>query len=325
MKVAVLKGGSSLEREVSLRSAARVEDAVGELGHEAIGIDVGQDLVDRLREHRPDVVFIALHGPGGEDGTVQELLEILDLPYTGPGVAACALCMDKVAAKHAMRAAGIPTPDWAAFNATAFRELGAADTLDEIEARLGFPLVVKPASQGSSLGVEFAATREEVPEALLAAFSYDDRVLLERYVKGRELAVSVLGGEALPVVEAIPREEDFFNFEARYEIGRTEYVCPADLVDRETEEVQRISTKTYETLGCSGFARVDLMLGEDGPQVLEVNAIPGLTDTSLFPMAAEAAGIDFTQLVERILSSARARPESESTLRRQAGPLPAGS
>ena len=242
---------------------------------------------------RPDVVFIALHGPGGEDGTVQELLEILDLPYTGPGVAACALCMDKVAAKHEMRAAGIPTPDWAAFNATAFRELGAADTLDEIEARLGFPLVVKPASQGSSLGVEFAATRDEVPEALLAAFSYDDRVLLERYVRGRELAVSVLDGEALPIVEAIPREEDFFNFEARYEIGRTDYVCPAELP--EEAPVRELATRTYETLGCSGFARVDLMLGDEGPRVLEVNAIPGLTDTSLFPMAAEAAGIDFTQ------------------------------
>jgi len=312
MKVAVLKGGSSLEREVSLRSAARVEDAVGELGHQAIGIDVGQDLVDRLREERPDVVFIALHGPGGEDGTVQELLEILDLPYTGPGVAACALCMDKVAAKHEMRAAGIPTPDWAAFNATAFRELGAADTLDEIEARLGFPLVVKPASQGSSLGVEFAATRDEVPEALLAAFSYDDRVLLERYVRGRELAVSVLDGEALPIVEAIPREGDFFNFEARYEIGRTDYVCPPELP--EEVPVRELATRTYETLGCSGFARVDLILGDEGPRVLEVNAIPGLTDTSLFPMAAEAAGIDFTSLVERIVASARERPASEATL-----------
>jgi D-alanine-D-alanine ligase len=313
MKVAVLKGGSSLEREVSLRSAARVEDALGELGHEVIGIDVGQDLVDRLREWEPDVAFIALHGPGGEDGTVQELLEILDLPYTGPGVAACALCMDKVAAKHEMRAAGIPTPDWAAFNATAFRELGAADTLEEIEARLGFPLVVKPASQGSSLGVEFAASRQEVPEALVAAFSYDDRVLLERYVKGRELAVSVLGGDPLPIVEAIPRQEDFFNFEARYEIGRTDYVCPAELAGEDTALVRELATRTYETLGCSGFARVDLMLG-DGPQVLEVNAIPGLTDTSLFPMAAEAAGIDFTRLVERILASARERPPSEATL-----------
>jgi D-alanine-D-alanine ligase len=313
MKIAVLKGGSSLEREVSLRSAARVEDAIGELGHEAIGIDVGQDLVGRLRDQGPDVVFIALHGPGGEDGTVQELLEILDLPYTGPGVAACALCMDKVAAKHEIRASGIPTPDWAAFNATAFRELGAADTLEEIEARLGFPLVVKPASQGSSLGVEFAAARNEVPQALVAAFSYDDRVLLERYVKGRELAVSVLDAEALPIVEAIPREGDFFNFEARYEIGRTDYVCPAELADEETRQIQELAARTYETLGCSGFARVDLMLGEEGPEVLEVNAIPGLTDTSLFPMAAEAAGIDFTQLVERILDSARLRHQVAAT------------
>ncbi len=314
MRVAILKGGSSLEREVSLRSAARVEDAVGALGHEAIGIDVGRELVARLREERPDVVFIALHGPGGEDGTVQELLEILDLPYTGPGVASCALCMDKVAAKHTMRAADIPTPDWAAFNATAFRELGAADTLDEIEERLAFPLVVKPASQGSSLGVEFASSRGEVPGALVAAFSYDDRVLLERYVKGRELAVSVLDGEPLPIVEAIPREEDFFNFEARYEIGRTDYACPAELGDDETRLVQQLARRTYEALGCGGFARVDLMLGDGGPQVLEVNAIPGLTDTSLFPMAAEAAGIDFTRLVERIIASARQRPASEATL-----------
>jgi D-alanine-D-alanine ligase len=310
LKVAVLKGGSSLEREVSLRSAARVEDALGSLGHEPLGIDVGQDLVARLRDEGPDVVFIALHGPGGEDGTVQELLEILDLPYTGPGVAACALCMDKVAAKHEIRAADIPTPDWAAFNATAFRELGAADTLEEIEARLGFPLVVKPASQGSSLGVEFAAARAEVPQALVAAFSYDDRVLLERFVKGRELAVSVLDGDALPIVEAIPRDQDFFNFEARYEIGRTDYVCPAELPVDQTHAVQELATRTYETLGCSGFARVDLMLGDDGPQVLEVNAIPGLTDTSLFPMAAEAAGIDFTQLVERILDSTRLRHQA---------------
>jgi D-alanine-D-alanine ligase len=171
---------------------------------------------------------------------------------------------------------------------------------------------VKPASQGSSLGVEFAAARDGVPQALVAAFSYDDRVLLERYVRGRELAVSVLDGEALPIVEAIPREEDFFNFEARYEIGRTDYVCPAELP--EEAPVRELAKRTYETLGCSGFARVDLILGDEGPQVLEVNAIPGLTDTSLFPMAAEAAGIDFTSLVERIVASARERPASEATL-----------
>ena len=185
----------------------------------------------RLRDERPDAAFVALHGPGGEDGTVQELLEILGIPYTGPGVAACALCMDKVAAKHELRSAGVATPDWVAFNATAFRELGAADTLEEIEERMGFPLVVKPASQGSSLGVKFASARDEVPGALVAAFSYDDRVLLERYVEGRELAVGVLGSDPLPVVEAIPRDSEKFDFEARYEIGRTDYVCPADLTD----------------------------------------------------------------------------------------------
>jgi D-alanine-D-alanine ligase len=313
MRVSVLKGGSSLERGVSLRSAARVEDALSALGHEILPVDVGPELVTQLRSERPEVAFIALHGPGGEDGTVQELLEILGIPYTGPGVAACALCMDKVAAKHELRSAGLPTPDWFAFNATAFRELGAADALEEIEDRLGFPLVVKPASQGSSLGVEFASTREEVPEALVAAFSYDDRVLLERYVKGRELAVSVLGTEALPVVEAIPREEDFFNFEARYEIGRTEYVCPAQLSGGESDEVRELATRTYETLGCSGFARVDLILGGDGPRVLEVNAIPGLTDTSLFPMAAEAAGIEFGELVSRIIELAHGHQRGAPT------------
>ena len=170
-----------------------------------------------------------MHGVGGEDGTAQELLEILGIPFTGPGAAACARCIDKLLAKHAMREAGIPTPDWFAFSQTAFRELGAADALGRIEQALGFPLVVKPSRGGSSLGVKFAASAAEVPQALVAAFSYDDRVLLERFVEGRELAVSVLGDEALPIVEAIPAEGDRYDFEARYEIGRTRFVCPAEL------------------------------------------------------------------------------------------------
>jgi D-alanine-D-alanine ligase len=311
MKVAVLAGGRSLERGVSLRSGARVEDALRSLGHEVAPIDPGADLVQRLKREAPQVAFIALHGPGGEDGTVQELLEILDIPYTGPGVAACVRCMDKVVSKQDMKAAGIPTPDWVAINATAFRELGAADALEEVEARLGFPLVVKPARQGSSLGVEFAPSREDVPQALVAAFSYDDRVLLERYVSGRELAVGILDGEPLPVVEAIPKQEDFFNFEARYEIGRTQYVCPAQLDPDSTAAVREAAHRTWETLGCQGFARVDVMLGSDdaapqvrGPQVLEVNAIPGLTDTSLLPQAAEADGLSFDDLCARLLELA---------------------
>ena len=304
MKVAVLKGGRSLERGVSLRSGARVEDALERLGHEVVAVDAGPDLVARLREARPDVAFVALHGVGGEDGTTQELLELLDIPFTGPGVAACVRCMDKVLAKHAIRGAGLPTPDWFAFSQTAFRELGAAEALGDLEQRLGFPLVVKPSRGGSSLGVKFAATAAEVPQALVAAFSYDDKVLLERHVEGRELAVSVLGDEALPVVEAIPVQGDRYDFEARYEIGRTRFACPADLGDEEHRAVVEVALGTYRALGCSGFARIDLILAADGPQVLEANAIPGLTDTSLLPQAAEAAGLSFERLVERILALA---------------------
>ena len=306
MKVAVLKGGRSLERQVSLRSGARVEDALASLGHDVAPIDVGAGLVGTLRDEAPDVAFIALHGRGGEDGTVQELLEILGIPYTGPGVRACIRSIDKVAAKHELRAADVQTPDWAAFNSVAFRELGAADTLEEIEARLGFPLVVKPAAGGSSLGVHFAAGAEEVPEALVAAFSYDDRVLLERHVAGRELAVSLLNGIALPTVEARPREEDRFNYEARYEIGRTDYVCPADLGAAEGPVIDA-ALRAWDALGFDGFGRVDLMLGDEGPEVLEMNAIPGLTDTSLLPMAAEAAGLSFEDLCARILDLALER------------------
>src|SRR4051794_19710240 len=304
MKVAVLKGGRSLERGVSLRSAARVEDALERLGHEVLPLEADGELVKRLGEERPDVAFVAMHGVGGEDGTAQELLEILGIPFTGPGVAACARCMDKVQAKQAMREAGLPTPDWFAFNETAFRELGAADALGQLEQGLGFPLVVKPSRGGSSLGVKFAAAATEVPEALISAFSYDDRVLLERFVEGRELAVSVLGEEALPVVEAIPASGDSYDFEARYEIGRTRFVCPAELSDAESAAVTAAALASYRTLGCSGFARIDLILAADGPQVLEANAIPGLTETSLLPQAAEAAGLSFEQLVERIVELA---------------------
>ncbi|MET0206329.1 MAG: D-alanine--D-alanine ligase, partial [Thermoleophilaceae bacterium] len=289
-RVAVLKGGRSLERQVSLRSGARVEDALGRLGHEVVSIDAGHDLIRRLREADPDLAFIAMHGRDGEDGTVQELLEIIGIPYTGSGVLACGRAMDKVLAKHLMLEAGIPTPEFFAFNETAFRELGAADALGEIEERLAFPIVVKPSSQGSALGVRFARSAADVPAAIVAAFSYDSRVLLERYVDGRDLAVSILDGEPLPVVEAVPHDDEFYDFEARYEIGRTHFVCPAELPDGLTEAAQELALRTYRLLGCTAFARVDLMLDAGGElTVLEANPIPGLTDTSLLPQAADAA------------------------------------
>jgi D-alanine-D-alanine ligase len=307
-RVAVLKGGRSLERQVSLRSGARVEDALARLGHEALPIDVGLDFIRRLREVRPDVAFIAMHGRDGEDGTVQELLEILDLPYTGSGVLACVRATDKVLAKHLLVEAEIPTPDFFAFNETAFRELGAAEALAAIEERLGFPIVVKPSSGGSALGIKFAGSPADLPAALVAAFSYDSKVLLERHVSGRDLAVSILDGEPLPVVEAAPEGDAFYDFQARYEIGRTRFTCPAELPAGVTEEAQERALAAYRLLGCQAFGRVDLMLSEQGElTVLEANPIPGFTETSLLPQAAEAAGISFDALVGRIVELALER------------------
>ncbi|HEY6781200.1 MAG TPA: D-alanine--D-alanine ligase [Thermoleophilaceae bacterium] len=307
-RVAVLKGGRSLERHVSLRSGARVEDALARLGHEVVAIDVGVDLIARLRESAPDVAFVAMHGRDGEDGTVQELLEIAGVPYTGSRVLACVRAMDKVLTKHLLLEAGIPTPEFFAFNETAFRELGAAQALPAIEQRLDFPIVVKPSSGGSALGIKFAASAEDVPAALVAAFSYDSKVLLERHVAGRDLAVSILADQPLPVVEAVPRDEEFYDFEARYEIGRTDFVCPAQLPQGLTERAQELALRTYRLLGCEAFARVDLMLGADDELlVLEANPIPGLTETSLLPQAAEAAGVSFDQLVSRIVELALTR------------------
>ncbi len=351
-RVAVLQGGRSLERGVSLRSAAQVQDALQRLGHDTVAIEAGPELVAKLRAVEPDAVFVAMHGGDGEDGTVQELLEAVGVPYTGSGPAACVQCSDKVLAKHLMRAGGIPTPDFHAFSEASFKQLGGAGTLADVGARLGFPLVVKPACQGSALGVRFARTAAEVPSALVAAFSYDRKVLIERYVQGRDLAVSVLAcllppsegsGEAsrlpvlprggssatespregdtaagggsessptpLPVVEAVPREEDFYDFEARYEIGRTTFVCPAELSPETTARAHELALETYRLLGCHGYARVDLMLDEATGElaVLETNVVPGLTATSLLPQAADAAGIGFDALIGRILDSAFTR------------------
>jgi D-alanine-D-alanine ligase len=309
-RVAVLKGGRSLERQVSLRSGARVEDALERLGYEVLSVDVGADLIRCLENDRPDAAFVVLHGRGGEDGTVQELLEILGLPYTGSGVLACTRAIDKVLTKQLLIDAGVPTPEFFAFNETAFKELGAAEALPAIGERLRFPIVVKPAAGGSALGINFARAPEDVPQALIAAFSYDERVLLERHVRGHDLAVGILDGpngpEALPVVEAIPRDQAPYDFEARYEFGRTDFRCPAEIGDDVTRRVQEVALETYELLGCAGFGRVDLMLDDEAgePMVLEANAIPGLTETSLLPQAADAAGIGLDALVERILALA---------------------
>jgi D-alanine-D-alanine ligase len=322
LRVAVLRGGRSLERKVSLRSGAHVQEALQRLGHEVAALDAGAELVAELLAASPDAVFIALHGRDGEDGTVQGLLEAIGVPYTGSGPGACMSCTDKALAKHLLREAGVPTPDFHFLREASIKELGAAAAIGKVERRLGFPLVVKPAVGGSALGVKFARTGEELPGALVGAFSYDGTIVIERYVKGRDLAVSVIGGGApaapgeqrpapiaLPVVEAVPREEDFYDYESRYEIGMTTFVCPAELAPETTARAQELALRVYELLGCHGVARVDLMLeqGSDELWVLETNVVPGLTETSLLPQAADAAGIGFDDLVERILDSALSR------------------
>ncbi len=308
MRVAVLKGGRSFEREVSLRSGTNAEAALRRLGHEVLPLDADRELVRTLRSERPDAAFIAMHGQGGEDGIVQELLEILGIPYTGSGVSASETAWDKVVAKARFSAAGIPTPASYAFSQAAFRELGAADALGEIEERLGMPLVVKPARGGSALGIRMAHEPGEVPGALMAALAYDDRLLLERHVTGRELAVSVVGTDeprALPIVEAIPLEREFYDFESRYTPGATDLRAPADLPPGVADEVVEVALGCYRALGCRGFGRVDLILdADDRPWVLELNTIPGLTDTSALPKAAEAAGTSFDDLIAQVLELA---------------------
>jgi D-alanine-D-alanine ligase len=322
-RVAVLKGGGSLERTVSLRSGARAQSALRQLGHEVVAIDAGPELVAQLLETQADAAFVALHGSAGEDGTVQGLLEAIGIPYTGSGPAACMRCTDKALAKHLMREAQIPTPEFAAFKESAIKELGVVAALPGLERSIGFPMVAKPASQGSALGVKFARSAAELPGAIVGALSYDREVVIERYIRGRDLAVSILDAPgaspavdgsavepiALPVVEATPREEEFYNYESRYEIGMTTFVCPAELPAGVAERAQELALATYKLLGCHGVARVDLMLEEQTGEltVLETNVVPGLTETSLLPLAADAAEIWFDLLVQRILDSAFTR------------------
>lgn len=311
-KVAVLMGGRSLEREVSLVSGRRVLEALGSLGYYALPLDVTPDLVSTLRSERPDAVYIALHGKYGEDGTIQEVLEFLGLPYTGPGVTASALAWDKAVSKRLFAEAGIPTPSWVTFTADAFKEAGAATALDLVPGAVGgFPLVVKPAQQGSALGLTRVEGADQLSEALLTALGYGDKAIVERWIEGAELAVSVLEGpdgvQVLPPVEIVAKS-GLFDFSAMYTRGETDYYVPARLgADTATRAVS-LAEEVHRLLGCRDVSRVDMVVGADGvPQVLECNTSPGMTETSLLPMAAEAADIGFEALVDRIVGAALAR------------------
>lgn len=306
-KIAVLMGGRSLERSVSLKSGRRVERALKERGYPVIALDVDETLVPTLISEEPDLVFISLHGKDGEDGTIQELLEILGMPYTGPGPLASIIGFNKVLSKELFLASGIPTPRYFTVSETTLEDMGASELLPLAWEKMGGPVVVKPVAQGSALGVRMVNEFEDLPEALVYALGYDERVLLEQRIFGREVAVSVIGNEeplALPAVEVMP-ESGFFDFEARYTPGKTNYFVPARLTPGVAGEVRRLALEAHRLLHCKDLSRVDMIVGEDEvPYVLELNISPGMTETSLLPIAAEEAGMSFPDLVERLVSLA---------------------
>ncbi|MBI5018000.1 MAG: D-alanine--D-alanine ligase [Deltaproteobacteria bacterium] len=292
--VAVLLGGRSAERDVSLRTGAAVAEALRRRGHTVVEIDARDDLAARLAVVRPAVAFLALHGRWGEDGTVQGLLEMVGIPYTGSGVLASALAMDKGLSKVVFRANGVPTPD--------FQVLKPGQPTSAIA--LPVPLVAKPLREGSTIGIAVARVPEEIEAAVATARACADEVLIEAFVAGREVTLGVLDATPLPLVEVVP-EGGFYDYASKYTPGRTRYICPAELDEGTATRASHAGAAAYVALGCSGAARVDVLLDEQGrPWVLEVNTIPGMTPTSLLPKAAQAAGIEFDELVERILAGA---------------------
>ncbi len=293
-KVAVLYGGTSAERKVSLAGGVAVLEALRARGVDAVGIDVGRGIVPQLEALAPDRVFIVLHGPGGEDGTLQGALEFLGLPYTGSGVLASALAMDKMRTKQLWLGLGLPTAGFAVLEA----DTDWQRSLDS----LGGVAMVKPTREGSSIGMARAATAEELAAAWRAAAALGDEVIAEAWLSGAEYTVAILDGEALPPIR-LETDRGFYDYEAKYLADDTRYLCPCGLPPEREEELKALSLAAFDSLGCSGWGRVDLMLDGSGNfQLLEVNTVPGMTDHSLVPMAAKALGIGFDELVIRILA-----------------------
>ena len=303
--IVVLMGGRSLEREFSIKSGQRVSNALRKLGHNVIKLDVDESIIVNLNSEKIDLAYIALHGKDGEDGTIQEILEVLNIPYTGPGVYPNVLSFDKIISKHIFISLGIPTPPFYFLNASSFRELGSSKLLPFIVKRIGLPLVVKPSAQGSALGIKLVNNAGDLPDAIISALGYSKKVILEKFIDGIELAVSIIGKEkpkTLPIVEIVPKKK-FFDFESRSKIGETDYFVPARISSSLDKKVKEVAIAVHNSLKCAKLSRVDIMLDrkEKIPYVLELNTSPGMTDTSLLPMAAEEAGISFEELVDEII------------------------
>lgn len=306
-RIGVLMGGQSGERDISLRTGQAVHRALLRRGYRAVAIDVDPSLPERLTKQKIELVFVALHGPGGEDGTMQGFLETIGLPYTGSSVRASAMAMHKVTTKMVLAAHGIPVPD------------GTVVRKGERVAKpalLKWPLIVKPAAEGSTIGISIVRKPSEWHAALARAYQHDREAVVEAYIPGHEITVSVLRGPrrtmALPTIEIVS-PDGFYDYAAKYTKGRSRYLCPAPLPTAVTRRVTELAVQAYELLGCDGAARVDFRVTPRGkPYVLEVNTIPGMTETSLLPMAAAKVGLDYDTLTEQILESALRRARTFS-------------
>jgi len=296
LRVGVLMGGQSAEREISLKTGRAICQALTRRGYQVIQIDVDGSLPQQLRRRKVDAAFLALHGPGGEDGTVQGVLDVLGIPYTGSGVRASAIAMDKGVTKAVLQVKGLPVPHGVV--------LQRGESRSSWSGRLKFPQVVKPSSEGSTIGVSIVRHRAALNPALRRAYQYGDMVVVESYIDGREVAIAVFDGEALPSVEIIS-PGGFYDFEAKYQKAETQYLCPAPLPRELLKKIQKLAVQAYQVVGCAGAARVDFRISRRGrPAILEINTIPGMTERSLLPMAAAQAGMPYDTLVEKILGSA---------------------
>jgi D-alanine-D-alanine ligase len=309
MKVAVLRGGKSAEREVSLMSGAQVEKALRSRGHHVTGVDVDLNTWDVLRDGDFGCVFNALHGRLGEDGTIQGMLELLGLPYTGSGVLASALCMDKARANAMLAAAGLDVP---AFEELEIKEGVALDVVDRLVTMYGLPLVIKPVREGSTIGLTIARDVDQAASGLVLAARYDRRVLVQEFAAGTEITVGVLATpdvQVLPTLEIVS-DNPVYDYDAKYTTGKSHHIIPARIPEQAQKEASDSARRAFVELGCAGMARVDIIVDADGtPWVLEVNTVPGLTELSLLPDAARAAGIAFDELCQRLVDHGVGRHE----------------
>ncbi|NPA39075.1 MAG: D-alanine--D-alanine ligase [Thermodesulfobacteria bacterium] len=300
LKIALLAGGTSSEREVSLKGAKAVKKALEELGYEYEFFDPAKDLSELAKKAKTfDCAFLVLHGPGGEDGKIQGFLESIGLKYQGAGVLGSALAMHKGVAKTLYSSAGIKVPKGKTF----FKTSDITEIVN-FSKELGFPLVVKPASQGSSIGLYIVKNSEELEHACKSVWKIDSEVLIEEYLRGKEITVGVLENTALPVVEIIPKQSETFDYKTKYTPGLAEEICPAPISSFLTEKAQKIALKCHEVLKLRHYSRTDMLIIDDEVYVLETNTIPGMTETSLLPLAASTIGISFTNLVEKLISLA---------------------